>query len=365
MSRSALLVLALMALATPLLLGRFAHPPPPAFVDNDQRAYLRMASAAPFAGPINQPPFCWRPLLPALVSVTPLPIESGFRLWALLALTLLPPVTATCLAAAGGSTRGAVVSGVLMAIAPAVAGYLSWDYVRTDALALLLTVLSALCVVRRRDALFVLVLVLLSLTKETWAVVGAFALLWPSRRGSKGVVIGVVLAAVVTVAMRVIVQPSEPYTFLARVRELYSPFSTIVVARRIMLASGATWNVLAPIAAFAIGRRIRERSAWAIVAAIAIATIQTAVAIDTQRIVAAAYPFVLLACAWELDRLPPRWLPVLGAAIAAAQLPWLLAYARVTELPLRAIDIGLSVATVAGLVAGLARSRSTLAACPP
>jgi hypothetical protein len=106
--------------------------------------------------------------------------------------------------------------------------------------------------------------------------------------------------------------------------------------------------LLLPNASYAISRRLREPPAWSVSAALAIATAQILVAIDTQRLVAAGLPFVLLACAWELDDVKSSRRIAIAAAAVAAQLPWLLAYARIWTPPLRPVEVVLAVVTVMG-----------------
>jgi hypothetical protein len=342
-----------------MVLGRLSMPPPAGYFEADQRVYLAMARSQPLSGAVAEPPFCWRPMLPMLVHASADDANAGFRGWMLLVLALLPPLTRAFLLAAGIGETSATIAGVTMAFAPAVSGYLSWDHVRPDGLSLLLILVAALCFVKQWRAGFLIGMVALALTKETWVIVAAFTLIWSRAMPARAFrlsVTGAVLALAVTVAVRFTIPPSEPYSLAANVRGLYWPFSLTVVARRAMLAVGSTWNVLGPLAAFAIARRIRLPNAWALAAAIALATGQVAVAIDTQRIVAAAYPFVLLACAWDLDRLGRRHQYLAGAAIVAAQLPWLLFYARVLPMSLRPADIALSVAAVAAAGAGLVQA---------
>ena len=73
--------------------------------------------------------------------------------------------------------------------------------------------------------------------------------------------------------------------------------------------------MLAPLAAFALARRIREARAWAVMIPVMIATAQILEAIDTQRLVAAAYPFILVASAWELDPLAPPKRAIAGMLV--------------------------------------------------
>jgi hypothetical protein len=96
---------------------------------------------------------------------------------------------------------------------------------------------------------------------------------------------------------------------------------------------------------------IRERwtaRGWLFAASIGVAFSQTLFASDTQRVVAAAYPFVLALCAFELDRLPEDRRRVVGGALVAAQLPWLMVYGRIMpDLPgIRLVEIVIFVVSV-------------------
>ena len=212
------------------------------------------------------------------------------------------------------------------------AGYLSWDFIRPDGLSLLLIVISAWAVISARPAIFIAALLALSLTKETWLVSAVFALAWSRAERPafwKWAVAGTVLALVVAAGVRFAIPAAQGHSLAGIVRDLYWPLELRTVARRLLLATAATWNLLTPLAAFALVRRIRQPRAWPVALAILVASAQILVAIDTQRLVAAAYPFVLLACAWEVDRLtPPGGGSLLGLLLATAQVPWLLTYAR-------------------------------------
>ena len=284
-----------------------------------------------------------------------------------MALTLIPPLTAAFVAAAGASAASALLMGAVAAVAPPVVGYLSWDHIRPDSLSLFLIVLSAWAVVTGRGAVFTGAIAALSLTKETWLISAAFALVWTRffrpawwKRGGR--------------RLRRSGSRSHDHASPrdsgirslfpdANVRERFWPLEVRNIGRRLLLATAATWNVLTPIAAFALARRIREPRAWAVAIPLTIATAQILVAIDTQRLVAAAYPFVLLACAWELDRLAPRTQALAGLLIGLAQVPWLVTYAgRIWPLPLRGVEIGLVGLTLAAIVFGLTRDRGRAAA---
>jgi hypothetical protein len=349
-----------------------ASVPPPEYFRHDQRHYLAMAdaSAAPQNAAVTAP-YGWRLLPSALVRWSGLPPRTGFRALTLATLALIPPAAAIMLMAAGVSTVSAIALGVLMALAPPVAGYLSWDFIRPDGPSLLLVIVSAWAVLRTRPVLFIVTLVALSLTKETWLVSAGFALVWARAYNPafwRWAIAGAALAFAVAAGLRVAIPAPEPYAFAAIVRDLYWPLDVRTIARRLLLATAATWNVLTPLAAFAIASRFGEPRAQAAAIAILIAGAQILVAIDTQRLVAAAYPFVLLACAWELDRLPQSNRMAAGAILALAQLPWLLSYARVRPLSLRGVEVALVLLSLAAAAWGFrarlaqspaARSRTT------
>jgi hypothetical protein len=213
-----------------------------------------------------------------------------------------------------------------------------------------LIVISTWAAVARRATLFIVALAALALTKETWVIAAAFALIWSRAQAPafwRWALAGTLVALAIAAAVRLAIPAPQPYSLVANIRDLYWPLEMRTIARRLLLATASTWTVLLPIAAVALARRIREPRAWAAGAAIAIATAQILVAIDTQRLVAAALPFVLLACAWELDGLVPARRVAVTGVLTLAQLPWLLAYARIRTPPLRMIEVALLLAAVA------------------
>ena len=364
-----LAALAGLGIAVPLWLGPRASLPPAVFFLHDQQHYAalaqpRSASASGREGLPRVPaPFAWRLLPSALVRASGLPPERGFQALTLLTLALIPPAIAIMLSAAGASASSALMLGAVAALAPPVAGYLSWDFIRPDGLSLLLIVVCAWATIRGNAKFFIAALVPLSLTKETWVIAAAFALIWSRAAASrfwKWAIGGTLLALTVAVCVRIALPAPEPYSFIVNLRDLYWPFDPRTVARRLLLATTATWTVLTPLAAFALATRVRDPRAWAAGGAVAIATAQILVAIDTQRLVAAALPFVLLPCAWELDRLAPRTRAAIAAVLALTQLPWLLSYARVWEPPLRGIEILLAITAAIAVVLGLRTAQRSL-----
>ena len=357
-----LAILACLGAAVPLWLGGRAAPPPADYFQHDQRHYLAMADAGTPPSPAARTaPYSWRLLPSALVRWSGLPPGTGFHALTLVTLALIPPAAAVMLTAAGVSTISALTMGAAIALAPAVAGYLSWDFIRPDGPSLLLVIVSAWAAIRARPVAFIATLVALSLTKETWLIGAGFALVWSRAYRPafwRWAVAGAALAFAGAAAVRVALPAVEPYSVATIVRDLYWPIDLRTVARRLLLATAGTWNVLTPLAAFAVARRCREPRAHAVALAIGIASAQILVAIDTQRLVAAAYPFVVLACAWELDRLPHPARAAAGVLLALAQVPWLVTYARVRPLPLRSVEIALVVMALAAAAWGFRAGRA-------
>jgi hypothetical protein len=351
--------LTLFGLAMAFACGPLAGLPAEATWLHDERAYLSMAKAVSLTQ-VRQPPFCWRVLLPWLVKVTAADPNRGFYWWMVAALAVLPPLTAIFLRSAGVSERAALVGGALIAVAPPVFGLLPSDYIRTDGLGLVLVLVASIGFIRGWAVVFVASMMALALTRETWLMVSAFTLLWSrtaSRRATLVSVMGTAAALAVALFVRWTIPASAPYSWMHNAQGLYSPLSLTVVSRRLMLAVGATWNVLAIVLAMSLARRLHDARAWAIAAATVVATAQIAVAIDTQRLVAAAYPFVLLAIAWEIDALEPRSSRRAAAVLLVAQVPWLLRYTGWLTMSFRWLDIALSVAAVLAGIAAAARYR--------
>ncbi|HET7695465.1 MAG TPA: hypothetical protein VFK57_07140 [Vicinamibacterales bacterium] len=353
-----LVALAILGFGVPLSLGARASLPPPVYFLHDQQHYREMATPGAAR---RVAPYSWRLLPSAIVRATGLPAGTGFHALTLTALALIPPAIAIMMAAAGISAGTALMAGAIAAFAPAVAGYLSWDFIRPDGLSLLLIVLAASAAMRGRPVVFAAAMAALSVTKETWVIAAAFALVWSrayARSFWKSALAGTLLALAAAVAVRLAIPSAEPYSWAANARDLYWPLDPRTVSRRLLLATTGTWTVLTPLAAFALARHAGEPRAWTVGLCVTIATAQILVAIDTQRLVAAALPFILLACAWELDRLDPTPRAAVAGALAAAQIPWLLSYARIWTPPLRGIEIVLLAAAAAAAI--LARRQRSL-----
>jgi hypothetical protein len=321
----------------------------------DRDVYLAMAER-PFseAAAVRHPPFCWRILPSWLVWASGLEPQTGFAVLTLASAALFPAAIVSLLLALRNSSGSALAMGGVAALAPPVVGYLSWCPPMTDAFALLLGTLTAVAVVRKNHALFAASLLALALTKETWTLAAVFALLWTWRDGRRQLAIraAVIAAALaLTWTVRVMIAPAEPYSLTGLLAESIRRIDTRDIARRLLLATGGTWNVLLPLAAAALIRMRGTRVGAALAAPIALSTAQILIASDTARPVAAAYPFVMMAAALELDRLRPARRAAVSIIVILAQLPWLLTYAWVARLPLRGVEIALVLAAMVTAIA--------------
>jgi hypothetical protein len=165
-------------------------------------------------------------------------------------------------------------------------------------------------------------------------------------------------ALTLTVTVRMTIAPAEPYSLIGLLAESIRPIDPRDMARRLLLATGGTWNVLLPLAAAALIRMRGTRVAAALAAPIALSTAQILIASDTARPVAAAYPFVMMAAALELDRLRPARRATVSIIVVLAQIPWLLTYAWVARLPLRGVEIALVLAAMVTTIAVWWRPRA-------
>lgn len=343
------IALGLAPVVAALLLGQHAAPPDAAMVP-DRDVYLAMADR-PFsdAPMVRHPPFCWRILPSWLVWASGLEPRTGFALLTLASAALFPLGVLSLLLAVRVSFVSALAMGGVASLAPPIVGYLSWCSAMTDAFALLLGTMAATAVVSGHRALFAASLLALALTKETWTIAAVFALLWTWRgnRRQLAIVTAVIAAALaLTVTVRVAITPAEPYSLTGLLAQSFRPIDPRDIARRLLLATGATWNVLLPLASAALIRIRGTRVAAALAVPIALSTAQILIASDTARPVAAAYPFVMMAAALELDRLPPKRRVIVSILVVLAQMPWLLTYAWVVRLPLRGVELALVLATI-------------------
>jgi hypothetical protein len=325
----------------------------------DGRYYRAMATAPMDASPETRSvPYGWRILTPLIVWATRLPTDVGFKVLTFTTVALTPLALVWFLDGFGISAYSQRGAALLFGLTGPAAVYLSRDFVLVDGPAFLLLVLACACAVRRHHVLFLLTLLLLALTKEIAVLAAVFAVFWAWQQHDRRQFIvasaGAALVAAVLVMLRLTIHPLVSYGYVEHVRDLYWPLSLRNVTRRLLLATGSTWNVVLPIAALQLFDPPRAWRSAAFVVPTAIAAAQISVALMTERIVVAAFPFVFAALAWEVDWLASGAsdkLFALWAAVLIAQVPWVLHFGGLGEFPyVRAIEIGLVLATGALLL---------------
>ena len=336
--------------------------PPPIAAQADQQVYRAMADH-PFSGDPNvrRAPWCWRVLPALIVKASGLGPDRGFRALTIASLAALPAIMMVLVLSLGTSASTAILIGGFATLLPPIVAYMAWAPAMTDGFAVAAIACAAWATVARRRMLLTIFLIGLALSKETWALSAAFAILWTwtfDRRSTAAVVSAVAIAALANVSVRFAIHPSEPYSTLETVKALYLPLSARNVLRRLLLATGATWNVLTPILALSLARLRCRGAAFAIAATIALAMLQPLVATETERPVAAAAPFVLIACAMEFERWPRALRLAAGSALLLAQIPWLLSFGYVDRLPLRSVEIAIVIVSLTAIPWGWGRAPS-------
>jgi len=330
-----------LSLAVAAFVRAHAAPAPWHYFAHDQQVYLAIARA-PFSNDpmVHHGSGSWRILPPLAARYIGMPLggpERGFFVLTFGAFALLPGACLVWLRSLGVSREAAWPCAAVMAIAPAVVGLLAWDVVRVDALGLLLLFGAATAVVRGRSLWFCIAIVAMALTKET-ALVGAFfALSWAvlvDRRLLPAAVASAALAFGIRAFLQWSIATWPPFDNLKDFHVVMASMSGRYAARRLLLTTAGTWNLLLPVAAAGMASRRRGGRELALIGALAVTMIQLLFATDNERVVAAGYPFVLAWCALQLDTMEPRTRRWVAAAMIAGQIPWLLEMGRVWPPPL-------------------------------
>jgi hypothetical protein len=354
-----------LALAAAALVRGHAAPAPWHYFFYDQRVYLAIART-PFSDDpmVHNGSASWRLLPPLVARYVGMPLggpERGFLVVTFAMFAALPLAAWGWLATLGASRTTALTGGAVIAVAPAVVGLMAWDVVRVDPVSLLLLFLAGIATVRARGAWLCVAVAALAFTKET-ALLGAFfALAWAvlvNRRLLPAAAVTVLLAFGIRLFLQWWIVP-QPYPFdnLYDFRGVMRSMSMTYAARRLLLASAGTWNVLLPVVAFAMASQRWSGRELAFTGALAVAMLQLLFASDNERVVAAGYPFVLAWCAGPLDAMDERRRRWAGLLIVLAQLPWLLEMGRVWPAPppddqlphmppIRYVEIAIALASV-------------------
>ncbi len=374
-ARLTLALIAVGAVVVATLIRTFATPAPPLFFSFDQPAYLSLARDPFVQTPAVYPPATWR-VLPPLVArgisegVGGGP-ERGFLVLTFACFALMPIAAFAWLGALGISLDIALWCAAVVALSPTVMGYTAWDVVRVDPWSTLLLFVAAWAVARRSQAIVLATIVALALSKETVLVAAVFAIAWGAfvdRRmlatGASALVLAVVIRVVLL--QRILMPPPHPFDNFFSLKAMIRDELTVrYAARRLLLASATTWNLMLPLSAAWLASRWRNGRAQALFCGIVTAEAQILFASDTQRVVAAAYPFVIACCALALERLDRRWRAPVCAVLVAGQIPWLLENGRIVHLGwLRGVEIAIVFVSVGLVILRLRRPPLSAAHAP-
>jgi hypothetical protein len=354
--------------AAPAAYHYFAH---------DQQVYLAIARAPFSDDPRIHGSGSWRLLPPLIARYIGMPLggpEHGFLVLTFSMFALLPAVSLFWLRSLGASRESSIAGGAIMALAPPVVGLLAWDVVRVDAVGLLLLFLASAFAVRGSGPWLVVTIAMLALTKET-ALLGAFfAFAW-AVLVDRRLLPAAMLSCVLAIGIRSFLQwalppaPGDPFHNLKDFYVVLASMSPSYAARRLLLTTAGTWNLLVPVVAIGMASRRWTGREVAFTGALAVTMLQIVFATDNERVVAAGYPFVLAWCALTLDELETRRRRWVAAILVLAQLPWLLQMGRVWPTPLpddqlpsfppiRYVEMAIVLtAAAAGLYAWLRRGR--------
>ena len=224
----------------------------------DHRRYIAMAGALPGSSDdrlAREAPFCWRILSPLLVhAATGAGLELHFAYWAstLLFLTLFLFALFRYLLGLGLDVAEALVGTFLASLMPGAVRWYAYQYWMPDPLCLVLVVLGLHLVERRRHAALALVAALGLLTRESWLVVVAFAVvrwvridgLGPGfRRGL--VVFGLPLLGFV--ALRLWIVPLSGPTLLEAAREMLAFRARHLFENQLYFATLGSFGVVVPL----------------------------------------------------------------------------------------------------------------------
>jgi hypothetical protein len=174
---------------------------------------------------------------------------------------------------------------------------------------------------------------------------------------------GVVLSLLLLETIRLIITASGPYSLFREFTSIYVPFPSVGDLSRIAIrATGLTWSVLLPLAAL---QMVHPPRVWfrqpALLVLFGLATAQTLVASDIERVVILGFPAIIAAAAFEIEYLGSHFaLPVdlLWGAVFIGELPWLLGSFEAHGVPhLGQASILLNVLTVSAVVMAYVANR--------
>ena len=266
---AAALIIGLVATATYLTRGVLPYPSDQ-FQGWDHHRYIGLAQTPLSANPeLRVAPFVWRPLTPLLVYLSPLSINISFAVITWTGL-VLAAFFLYLLLREWGFTRRFRLYGLLFfgALYHAVA-FNFWDFYLTDPLALAAFPLAFLLLHKQRYLPLAALITLAAGNKEVILLLfPTFLLMTLSSRKTKGVLpslVTIVLvflpAAGLTAAIRLLIEPVNDYSFLARAQLLVSQrFAEGLPAyiEQVGKWSFASWGSLAVLFLLNPLRRLKE-----------------------------------------------------------------------------------------------------------
>ena len=319
----------------------YAAPAPWHYFAHDQQVYLAIARAPFSSDPmVHHGSGSWRILPPLAARCIGMLFggpERGFLVLTFATFALLPGACLVWLRSLGVAHAASWPCAAVIAIAPPVVGLLAWDVVRVDSVGLLLLFGATTAVARGQGLWLCVAVALMAFTKET-ALIGAFFALSWAALVDRRMLPAAVAAAALAFGIRGVLQWSiatwPPFDNLKDFRVVMASMSPVYAARRLLLATAGTWNLILPVVAAGMASRRWGGREVALTGALAVTMVQLLFSTDNERVVAAGYPFVLAWCALQLATMEPRARRWVGVAMVAGQIPWLLEMGRVWPPPL-------------------------------
>lgn len=271
----------------------------------DHYNYIAMAGAP--VGRAEDPrglerPFCYRILVPALVRAVVNGTGVGLNavFWSVTQLALVAYLFTLflCLRDLGFAADAALVGTALAGLTPGAVRWYAYQYWMSDPVCLWLVALGFLLARRERLLPLSVVCLAAALTRESWLLIPAYALLRRQRsqprRGLLPLLLAFVPACVATVAVRLAIVPVAGSTLLEAAREMLRFRARHLLDNQLYFATLGSFGVLVPLVL------LRARRAWDAArsrpedaAVVVLVYGSLAIANNTDRLLVYALPVVL------------------------------------------------------------------------
>lgn len=290
--------------------------------NGDYSNYLALAiqpfgSSNPLA---QQAPFLWRLLTPLIVHVLPVSPVYGFWLVTLAGLVGTVLALEWLLSGLGLLFPAVLAGGFAFVLLGPATGFLLWDDMLVDPLALCLLALIVAAAIHQHGKLLLSLVLLGALAKEVTLLGTVFAVLWGWKRCREMVgwsLAALALGMLVQTLLRILILPTPPYTFLSAFEistgyTSFSPLSFLELcgyegARLIESLLGA-WGIMLPLAVLQLRHVPQFWRTYSTFLVLAIgAILQILIATDLERLVIYGFPAIIAACCFEVEYLAARW----------------------------------------------------------